>query len=47
MHLFEASTCFVMTKEGRYLERHIEDFITVAREIPVSKTAGNAVYSAR
>lgn len=36
-HLFEASTCFVMTKEGRYLERHIKDFITLVKETPVSR----------
>jgi LysR family cys regulon transcriptional activator len=31
--LFEASTCYVMIKEGRYLERHIKDFIGLVKSI--------------
>ena len=30
-HLFEASTCYVMTKKGRYLERHVRDFIDLVK----------------
>ncbi|HEX2831263.1 MAG TPA: LysR substrate-binding domain-containing protein [Burkholderiales bacterium] len=30
-HLFEPSTCYVMTKERRYLERHIQDFIALVK----------------
>lgn len=30
-HLFEPSTCYVMTKEGRYLERHVRDFIDLVK----------------
>lgn len=34
-HLFEASTCYVMVKEGRYLERHIKDFIALLKSMKV------------
>ena len=30
-HLFEASTCYVMTKERRYVERHIREFIELVK----------------
>ena len=30
-HLFEPSTCYVMTKEGRYLEQHVRDFIELVK----------------
>jgi len=33
-HLFEPSTCYVMTKEGRYLERHVRDFIELIKGSP-------------
>jgi LysR family cys regulon transcriptional activator len=35
-HLFEASTCYVMTKEGRYLESHVKDFIELVKATPVA-----------
>lgn len=35
-HLFEASTCYVMTKEGRYLEHHIRDFIELVKATHLS-----------
>lgn len=30
-HLFEPSTCSVMTKEGRYLEQYIRDFVELVK----------------
>ena len=32
-HLFEASTCYIMIKERRYLERHIKDFIGLVKSM--------------
>lgn len=30
-HLFEPSTCYVMSKEGRYLEQYIRDFVDLVK----------------
>ena len=43
-HLFEPSTCYVMTKAGRYLERHISDFVELVKSTPL---AGKAAVAAR
>jgi len=37
-HLFEPSTCYVMTKERRYLEQHIRDFIDLMKGVKRSPT---------
>ena len=33
-HLFEPSTCYVMTKQGRYLGRHARDFVELVKAMP-------------
>ena len=38
-HLFEPSTCYVMTKEGRYLERYIEDFVALLKAMSPTSAA--------